>query len=64
MVMAFLLVVIIGGVELEDKFYFRDINRCQYFVNKIEWAVIRRERASVSAYCVPVLIPKSTEFRD
>ena len=68
MLMAFLLIVIVHGEpEPTAGMYFRDIDRCNFFANKIERGhytpgVLGQYR--VSAYCTPRMIPKETIFWD
>ena len=69
MLMCFLLVVIVSG-ERENTagMYFRDINRCNYFSDRIEHGLYdRRHRGSqteVSAYCTPAMVSEGTKFWD
>jgi len=58
--MAFLLVVIVAGEEINTKnMYFRDINRCRYFADRLE-----DREAKVTGYCKPVMVSSKTVFRD
>ena len=68
--MAFLLVVIVNGSpEPTDDMYFRDIDRCNYFSDKIERGHNRRygpngPQALITAYCTPRMIDEETVFWD
>ena len=67
--MAFLLIVIVNG-EPEDtaNMYFRDINRCNYFSDRIErgrYGRFRREpQYLVTAYCTRRMVAVGTQFWD
>ena len=67
--MAFLLIVIVNG-EPEDtaNMYFQDINRCNYFSDRIErgrYGRFRREsQYQVTAYCTPRMVAVVTQFWD
>tara|TARA_A100001391_G_C4879426_1_gene227668 strand:- start:219 stop:434 length:216 start_codon:yes stop_codon:yes gene_type:complete len=69
-IMAFMLVVIVNGNALpNDGWYFRDIYRCNTFAHAVEHGNVhykdRRPRQhEISAYCVPVNVPSSTQFWD
>ena len=71
MVMAFLLLVTFQGQEYNTQnMYFRDINRCNYFAEQIEKGnrlqsggyIYRTDK--IDAYCLPMMVPKNTEFWD
>ena len=71
MVMAFLLLVTVGGEAFNTQgMYFRDINRCNYFAQEIEEGnlihsgkyVYRTNK--IDAYCLHVMIEKETRFWD
>jgi len=71
MVMAFLLMIMFEGQEHNTQnMYFRDINRCNYFAEQIEKGnrlqsggyIYRTDK--IDAYCLPMMVPKSTEFWD
>ena len=71
MVMAFLLLVTFKGQEHDTQnMYFRDINRCNYFAEQIEKGnrlqsgryIYRSDK--IDAYCLPMMVPKNTEFWD
>lgn len=67
--MAFLLVVIVDGEkEPTTNMYFRDINRCNYFSDRIERGHTTRKyrgtQALVTAYCTPRMVPEGTKFWD
>jgi len=70
MMMAFLLVVIIDGdKEPTANMYFRNINRCNYFSDRIERGRYSNRRyrgtqALVTAYCTPRMVPEGTRFWD
>ena len=71
MIMAFLLVVIIDGDrEPTANMYFRNINRCNYFSDRIERGryskryYYRGSQALVTAYCTPRMVPEETQFWD
>ena len=58
--MAFLLIVIVAGEEINTRnMYFRDINRCRYFADRLE-----DNEAKVTAYCKPMMVASTTTFRD
>ena len=69
-IMAFMLVVIVNGNALpNDGWYFRDIYRCNTFAHAVEHGNVhykdRRPRQhEISAYCVPINVPRSTQFWD
>ena len=71
MVMAFLLLVAVGGQPQDTQgMYFRDINRCNYFAQEIEKVnlirsgsyLYRTER--IDAYCLPRMVDKDTRVWD
>jgi len=71
MLMAFLLVVIVdGNVEPTDGMYFRNINRCNYFSDRIErgyytrYRWYRNQQIAVTAYCTPRMVQQETKFWD
>ncbi|SVA37303.1 uncharacterized protein METZ01_LOCUS90157 [marine metagenome] len=70
MLMAFLLIVIVNGEpEPTANMYFRNINRCNFFANKIERGYYTPGRYysgqyKISAYCTPRMIPEETKFWD
>tara|TARA_R100000742_G_C4245652_1_gene64644 strand:+ start:481 stop:666 length:186 start_codon:yes stop_codon:yes gene_type:complete len=58
--MAFLLIVIVAGEEVNtSNMYFKNINRCRYFADRLE-----DNEAKVTAYCKPVMVSPNTTFRD
>ena len=69
-VMAFMLVVIINGNTLENQgWYFKDVYRCNQFAHAIEHGNVhsrdnRSRQNNISAYCVPINLPKTTQFWD
>ena len=68
--MAFLLMVIVEGEpENTANMYFRNINRCNYFSDRIERGRYakrhyRNSQALVTAYCTPRMVPQGTQFWD
>ena len=60
-IMAFVLVIIVEGSELESPqpFLFRDINRCRYFEQKIE-----HRQKGITSYCVPRWVSANSVFND
>jgi len=68
--MAFMLVVIINGNTLDGEgWYFRNIYRCNQFAHAVEHGNIsyydkRARQHNISAYCVPVSVPETTQFWD
>ena len=70
MVMAFLLVVIVNGSpEPTADMYFKNINRCNYFADKIERGHHNRysqkdSQVLITAYCTPRMIDEETVFWD
>ncbi len=59
MIMAFALIVIIDGEELEDTWLFKDINRCRYFEERIE-----QNQLKITAYCRPTWVSQGSKFND
>ena len=69
MLMAFLLVVIVDGDrEPTANMYFRNINRCNYFSDRIERGYYKRRyrhgQALITAYCTPRMVAEETQFWD
>tara|TARA_B100000287_G_scaffold188069_1_gene177830 strand:+ start:374 stop:586 length:213 start_codon:yes stop_codon:yes gene_type:complete len=70
MLMAFLLIVIVDGEpENTGNMYFRDINRCNYFSDRIERGRYSKRRyrnsqALITAYCTPRMVAEGTQFWD
>ena len=71
MLMAFLLIVLIDGdPENTAGMLFRDINRCNYFSDRIERGIFvegqrfRNSQVNVTAYCTPRMVPEGTVFWD
>ena len=69
LLMAFLLVVIVDGEpEPTANMYFRNINRCNYFSERIERGrygkSYRGFQAKITAYCTPRMVPQETAFWD
>ena len=71
MVMAFLLLVTVGGEAFNTQgMYFRDINRCNYFAEEIEQGNLIHSGKyayrtnKIDAYCLPVMIEQETRFWD
>lgn len=71
MVMAFILMVTVGGAEVDTQgMYFRDIRRCNFFASQIEQGNRYRNGAyyyagkRIDGWCVPVMVPSNTLFWD
>ena len=71
MLMAFLLIVLVDGEpENTAGMLFRDINRCNYFSDRIERGSFvegqrhRNSQVNISAYCTPRIVPEETKFWD
>jgi len=70
MIIAFLLVVVVGGETVsDDRMLFSSIYRCNEFAHAIEQGTsssgqIRRYRTqqNVSAYCIPRMVREGTEL--
>ena len=69
--MAFLLIVLVDGEpENTAGMLFRDINRCNYFSDRIERGVFvhgqrfRNSQVNITAYCTPRMVPEGTKFWD
>ena len=70
MIHAFLLVVMIGEVEINRRtpMYFRDINECLYFAKKVStqygnlggYYSTPPAEHKVTSYCKPVFIPEQS----
>ena len=68
--MRLLLVTFQGQEYNTQNMYFRDINRCNYFAEQIEKGnrlqsggyIYRTDK--IDAYCLPMMVPKNTEFWD
>lgn len=69
MIHAFLLIVLIGGVDVNRKtpMFFRNINDCLYFAKQsakqygnYEFSYLIPEKHRVTAYCKPVYIREDT----
>ena len=69
-IMAFMLVVIINGNTLDGEgWYFKNIYRCNQFAHAVEHGNIsyydkRARQHNISAYCVTISVPISTQFWD
>ena len=71
MVMAFILMITVGGAEVDTQgMYFRDIRRCNFFASQIEQGNWYRNGAyyyagnRIDGWCVPVMVPSNTLFWD
>lgn len=71
MVMAFLLIVVVDNAPIEERFFFRTINRCNFFAHMIEtgkYTMVQNNRLSsqknVTAYCIPRYAQPTTRFWD
>jgi hypothetical protein len=71
MVMAFILMITVGGTEVDTQgMYFRDIRRCNFFASQIEQGNRYRNGAyyyvgnRIDGWCVPVMVPSNTLFWD
>ena len=72
-VLAFILVVLIGGAAQQTAgvAVFKEITCCKFFAKEIEttgqtWASERvyKYNTTIEAYCVPHFFPKKTKFWD
>ena len=71
MVMAFLLIMIVDGENIEsNQFIFRNVHRCNYFARALErgevsyrYSFVGRQTL-ITAYCVPKMVSPNTTFRD
>tara|TARA_R100000655_G_scaffold52422_1_gene90239 strand:- start:474 stop:788 length:315 start_codon:yes stop_codon:yes gene_type:complete len=71
MIMAFLLVVVVDNAPLNERFFFRMVDRCNFFAHMIEsgqYKMVQNNRMSsqenVTAYCIPKYAPPNTKFWD
>tara|TARA_B100001248_G_C27049850_1_gene304737 strand:- start:31 stop:252 length:222 start_codon:yes stop_codon:yes gene_type:complete len=73
MIMAFLLVMIVDGKQLDTgKFHFRNAYRCNQMAFLLESGAISpvdkrrvyRQQNNLSAYCIPVKVAPTTTFYD
>ena len=71
LIMAFVLVTVVEGKELEDRFYFRNIHRCNQFAYSIEHGSTGPDRRryhskqqNITAYCIPRRLSKNSKFWD
>tara|TARA_R100001230_G_C5599447_1_gene113721 strand:+ start:83 stop:397 length:315 start_codon:yes stop_codon:yes gene_type:complete len=71
MIMAFLLIVVVDNAPIEERFFFRTIDRCNFFAHMIEsgkYKMVQNNRLSsqenVTAYCIPKYAPPNTKFWD
>ena len=71
MLMAFLLIVLVDGEpENTAGMLFRDINRCNYFSDRVERGIFvegqrfRNSQVNVTSYCTPRMVPEETKFWD
>tara|TARA_Y100000114_G_scaffold121451_1_gene116628 strand:+ start:2295 stop:2513 length:219 start_codon:yes stop_codon:yes gene_type:complete len=72
MVMAFLLVMIVEGEQIAGRFHFRNAYRCNQMAYLLETGAISpvdkrrvyQPQNNLSAYCIPVKVPKTTTFYD
>jgi hypothetical protein len=71
MIMAFLLVVVVDNAPIQERFFFRTIDRCNFFAHMIEsgqYKMVQNNRISsqqnVTAYCVPKYAKPNTKFWD
>jgi hypothetical protein len=69
--MLFLLVVVVNGEPIADRFFYRDITRCNTFARYIESGKVdlvkdRRvqKQENITAYCIPKRMPKNTKTWD
>ncbi|MBU15199.1 MAG: hypothetical protein CMQ14_08950 [Gammaproteobacteria bacterium] len=68
-IMAFLLVVVVEGDTLPQKWYFRDVTRCNtfaYYVSTGKTKINRnyQQQENISAYCIPATVPANTKTWD
>jgi len=71
MIMAFLLVVVVDNAQLNEQFFFRSIDRCNFFAHMIEsgkYRIVQNNRMSsqqnITAYCIPKYAAPNTNFWD
>ena len=71
MMMAFLLIVVVDNTPIEERFFFRDITRCNFFAHMVEsgkYRMVQNNRVTkqqnVTAYCVPKYAAPTTKFWD
>ena len=71
MIMAFLLIVVVDNAPIEERFFFRTIDRCNFFAHMIEsgkYKMVQNNKMSsqenVTAYCIPKYAPPNTRFWD
>tara|TARA_R100001163_G_C4987316_1_gene141215 strand:- start:280 stop:489 length:210 start_codon:yes stop_codon:yes gene_type:complete len=69
MIMAFLLVVIVEGQQLPQKWFFKDITRCNTFAYYISTGKTKinnryQMQTNVTAYCIPQTVPQTTKTYD
>jgi hypothetical protein len=70
-IMAFLLVVVVDNAQLNEQFFFRSIDRCNFFAYMIEsgkYRIVQNNRMSsqqnITAYCIPKYAAPNTNFWD
>lgn len=65
MILAFMLVVLVDGeVRSTPEMVFRNINRCNFFANKIERGTGYNPQYRITAFCEPIMVPEATKFWD
>ena len=65
MIMAFVLMVIVEGEAVNtDMMYFKNINRCLYFADRVEKGNALDSQYLITAWCEPRMVPDSTKFWD
>jgi len=70
-IMAFLLVMIVDGVQVPGDFHFRNVHRCSQFAQWLEDGTVKpvqkrrlNSQAKISAYCIPVKVRPNITFYD
>ena len=69
MMMAFLLVVVVEGEQLPQKWFFKNITRCNtfaYYISTGKMAINNtyQIQTDVTAYCIPQTVPTNTKTWD
>lgn len=65
MIMAFVLMVMVEGKSVDtDMMYFKNVNRCLYFADRVEKGNASDSQYSITAWCEPRMVPNNTKFWD
>lgn len=71
MIMMFLLVVVVDNVSLNEQFFFRRIDHCNFYAQMIESGRYKMNQGSrstkqknITSYCIPKYAPQGTKTWD